>query len=163
MVLIVPGRLERVNARQAQDATSKIRWSDFCSIEFLVDKVLTFGRCCRFPSVDLLMEAREDDKVHNNLAFTSCILRVDGWSFKCANVLCIIGYSAVKHLYRAVQSLLLCIVPKRFRKLWLRPSESIWTQWCACICVAAIMAVSSSQLSFVWQNNIGGLYEGYVG
>ena len=77
MVLIVPGRLERVNARQAQDATSKIRWSGFCSIEFSVDKVLIVGRCRRFPSVGLLMETREDDKVHNNLALTSCILRVD--------------------------------------------------------------------------------------
>ena len=57
VVLIVPGRLERVNARQgAQDATSKIRWSGFCSIEFLVDKVLIVGRCRRFPSVGLLME-----------------------------------------------------------------------------------------------------------
>ena len=57
MVLIIPGRLERVYARQgSQDATSKIRWSGFCSIEFLVDKVLIVGRCRRFPSVGLLME-----------------------------------------------------------------------------------------------------------
>ena len=161
MVPIVPGRLERVNARQSQDATSKIRWSGFCFIEFSVDKFLIIGRCRRFPSVGLLMETREDDKIHNNLALTSCIpvLRVNGWLFKCANVLCIIGFSAVKHLYRAVQSLL-CIVPKRFRKLWLRPSESIRTQWCACVCVAAVTAVSSSQLTFVWQKNIGGIYEG---
>ena len=75
MVLIVPGRLERVNARQgAQDATSKIRWSGFCSIEFSVDKVLIVGRCRRFPSVGLLMETWEDDKVHNNLALTSAIM-----------------------------------------------------------------------------------------
>ena len=75
MELIVPGRLERVNAWQgAQDATSKIRWSGFCSNEFSVDKVLIVGRCRRFPSVGLLMETWEDDKVHNNLALTSAIM-----------------------------------------------------------------------------------------
>ena len=57
MVVKVPGRLKRINARQgAQDATSKNRWSGFCSIEFSVDKVLIVGRCRRFPSVGLLME-----------------------------------------------------------------------------------------------------------
>jgi len=45
---------------------------------------------------------------------------------------------------------LLCIALNRFWQLcW--GSESIRTQWCACICVAAVMAVSSSQRRFVWQ------------
>ena len=82
MVLIIPGRLERVNARQgSQDATSKIRWSGFCSIEFLVDKVLIVGRCRRFvpSSLGRLMETWEDDKVHNNLALTSAIMYTEGW------------------------------------------------------------------------------------
>ena len=46
----------------------------------------------------------------------SCIMSFDEWLFKCANSLCIIGYRAVKCLYRAVQ-FLLCIVHKRFQKL----------------------------------------------
>ena len=47
----------------------------------------------------------------------SCIiLRVNEWLFKCANSLCIIGYRAVKCLYRAIHYLL-CIVPKRFQKV----------------------------------------------
>ena len=33
----------------------------------------------RFPSVALFMETREDDKVHNNLALTSCILSEGRW------------------------------------------------------------------------------------
>ena len=75
MVLIIPGRLERVISRQgAQDATYKIRWSGFYSIEFSVNKVLIVGRCRRFSYVGLLMETWEDDKVHNNLALTSAIM-----------------------------------------------------------------------------------------
>jgi len=68
---------EVLSARQAQDATSRIRWSGFCSIEFSVDKVLIVGRYRRFPSVGLLMEASEDDEFHNSLVLTSCILSVE--------------------------------------------------------------------------------------
>ena len=97
----------------------------------------------------------------------SCIiLRVNEWLFKCANSLCIIGYRAVKCLYRAVQ-FLLCIVPKRIQKLWLRPSdESIRTQWCACICGVAASHHSSVLKPTEFRcgkQNIVGLYEGYVG
>ena len=54
MVLIIPGRLERVNARQgSQDATSKIRWSGFCSIEFSVNKKGPY--CWEVPSLCSLL------------------------------------------------------------------------------------------------------------
>ena len=49
-------------------------------LNFRWTRSLSLGGAIAFPLLGgLLMKTREDDKVHNNLAFTSCILSEGRW------------------------------------------------------------------------------------